>query len=43
MQQTKTPERVSMLITRQHTGTITRAPAHRMEAGTKTQKMTYDL
>ena len=44
---TITPERVSTLITRQHTGTITRAPAHRMEAATqaqtKTQKMTYDL
>lgn len=40
---TITPERVSTPITRQHTGTITRAPVYRMEADTKTQKMTYDL
>lgn len=32
---TITPERVSTPITRQHTGTITRAPAHRIEADKK--------
>lgn len=32
---TITPERVSTPITRQHTDTITRAPAHHIEADTK--------